>query len=389
MLRGWLIAGIILAIGGSLLVWSGIQTRFAPMPQVVASRITGASAVAPDTIPAVGIPDIVTPPEPDSSLVKPVATEMVEALPIEETVPPMTIPLTAAAAGVKPHTQPLEAGISPSFQPPPDVVWDDAHKAGLLSRLAAAGWRDEELATLRRLLQDSRAKFRPTIITKNFTHVETPDLYAQQLTPESVAGCLDFLRLDGGKLNDAAREGGVPAEVITAILKVETNLGRHKGTESVFNVFWTLSLADDPAVRDEVLSRDDPEWSERKTKMAKRAEWARTQLRDLIRMVNNGHSADPLGMMGSWAGAFGLSQFIPTSYLYYGQDGNRDGIVNLDDVEDAAASIVYYLKKNGWPDDGSPRRQRQAIMSYNHSQPYVDCVLALADSLAARRQGLQ
>jgi len=378
VLKGWLIAGIILAIGGSLLVWSGFQTRFAVMPSVVAPHAGTPPNSLPDNVPTAGT---VTPP----------MLTVTDSFPVQQAqqIVQQAQQIKQVEQIPKHQTEPVKASISLPLSLSEETHWDDPRKAKLVSELAGAGWADDELATLRRLLQEPRANFRPGVMKKNFTHVETPDLYTQQLTSESVERCLDFLRVDGEQVNGVAREGGVPAEVVTAILKVETNFGKHKGDESVFNVFWSLSLGDDPGVRDEVLLKNDPEWGDKKAKMAKRAEWARTQLRDLVRMVNSGHSADPMGMVGSWAGAFGLSQFIPTSYLYYGRDGNQDGVVDLDDVADAAASIVYYLKKNGWPEDGSLRRQRLAIMSYNHSEPYVNCVLALADSLAGRRNGLQ
>jgi len=57
---------------------------------------------------------------------------------------------------------------------------------------------------------------------------------------------------------------------------------------------------------------------------------------------------DILAMRGSGAGAFGYPQFLPTSYLRYGADGNGDGRIRLDDMDDAAASCARFLAQNGW-----------------------------------------
>ena len=92
--------------------------------------------------------------------------------------------------------------------------------------------------------------------------------------------------------------------------------------------------------------------------------------------------------MGSWAGAFGLCQFIPTSYRAYGRDGNHDNVIDLDNVSDAAASIANYLIENGWTNNMNRAKQKESIMRYNHSEFYADCVLSLADGIERQWKGL-
>ena len=122
-------------------------------------------------------------------------------------------------------------------------------------------------------------------------------------------------------------------------------------------------------------------------KLHRRARWARLQLADLLYTAKSG-GENPVGIMGSWAGAFGLCQFIPASYRAYGRDGNGDSVIDLDNVADASASIANYLIENGWHNNGYRAKQKRSIMRYNHSEYYADCVLQLADGIEKQWQGL-
>ena len=89
---------------------------------------------------------------------------------------------------------------------------------------------------------------------------------------------------------------------------------------------------------------------------------------------------DPLEVRGSYGGAFGFPQFLPTSFLRWGVDANGDGRVSLYDVRDAAASCANYLARHDFAAD-----RRAAVWSYNHSPAYVDAVLGLARRLGGER----
>jgi membrane-bound lytic murein transglycosylase B len=93
---------------------------------------------------------------------------------------------------------------------------------------------------------------------------------------------------------------------------------------------------------------------------------------------------DPLAMEGSAAGAFGFPQFLPTSYLRFGTDGDGDGRVSLYDMDDAAASCARFLAGNGWK-HGLPLAERRTVLwQYNRSDAYIDTILALDREIAAR-----
>ncbi len=254
----------------------------------------------------------------------------------------------------------------------------------LLETLADAGWEDEDVALVRMYLDDDRAGFLPYVLEKNSTHSETEELYAHQLTSISVNKCMEFRRDAGADIADVAGRYEVPLEVVISILKVETDFGINKGKDPIFNIFGSLSVADHPEVLKEALGEEGEASEEQKRRLLKRARWARSQLHELVGLVSDGAGEWILWVNGSWAGAFGLPQFIPSSYRPYGRDGDNDDIINLDNIKDATASIAYYLKSNGWKRNISRSRMKKVILRYNHSTPYAECVLALADSIKHR-----
>jgi len=194
---------------------------------------------------------------------------------------------------------------------------------------------------------------------------------------------MDYWKKNKEKIKQGSNGRGVPNSVILGIMKVETNFGKHMGKHSVFNVYWSLALGDHPKLKDKFIREFGFKDKKDIRRLGRRANWGRKELRDLIYMTRHG-GKHPVDLKGSWAGAFGLSQFIPSSYRHYSADGNQDGIVDLDNVVDASASIANYLKKNGWSNNKSRAKKKKVIMRYNISEYYADCVLALADSIETR-----
>jgi membrane-bound lytic murein transglycosylase B len=93
---------------------------------------------------------------------------------------------------------------------------------------------------------------------------------------------------------------------------------------------------------------------------------------------------------GSFYGAIGIAQFMPSQVLRHGVDGNGDGVVDLFVLEDALFSMGNYLMANGWRGSmRSQRKRRRAIYNYNHSRIYVNTVLAVADHLEEGRTVLR
>ncbi|MBW2121504.1 MAG: lytic murein transglycosylase, partial [Deltaproteobacteria bacterium] len=101
--------------------------------------------------------------------------------------------------------------------------------------------------------------------------------------------------------------------------------------------------------------------------------------------IGERENLDVLEVKGSWAGAFGLPQFIPTSYLAYGVDGDGNNRVRLGDREDAIASVANYLKAHGWRPGLGMSRKMEILFRYNRSRLYGETVLGCARKLRKHR----
>lgn len=187
----------------------------------------------------------------------------------------------------------------------------------------------------------------------------------------------------------AEKRFGVPASVVAALLHVETHCGRNTGAQVVFIRVARLAMANEPAnVRDNIVrhSKGVPRVAEavvehRVRQRARELEGvfypevvAMFQLADQV-------GIDEFAIRGSGSGAFGIPQFLPSSYLRFAVDGSGDGRVSLYDPADAIASAANYLARHGWQRGITRAQQRHVIWAYNHSDPYIDTVLVLAARL--------
>ena len=118
---------------------------------------------------------------------------------------------------------------------------------------------------------------------------------------------------------------GVAPEYLAAILGVETFYGRLTGTYRVLDALVTLSF-DYPA----------------------RAKFFRDELEQYLLLTRDAH-LDPLTIKGSYAGAMGAPQFMPSNYRRYAVDADADGRIDLwSNWPDVCASVGNYLKEHGW-----------------------------------------
>jgi membrane-bound lytic murein transglycosylase B len=150
---------------------------------------------------------------------------------------------------------------------------------------------------------------------------------------EYLAGAVSDTRVMRGKEQIAARVDlfgrlqstyGVPPEILTAIWGLETGYGQNEGT---FNIFEALAT----------LAYDGP-----------RVQYGRRQFIAALKIADT-EGRDPASMTSSWAGAFGHTQFVPTTFLDNAVDGDGDGKRDVwNSPADALASAANYLKQSGW-----------------------------------------
>jgi membrane-bound lytic murein transglycosylase B len=222
-----------------------------------------------------------------------------------------------------------------------------------------------------------------TIIAKNLKQVEYKATYDRFLAPPSVRKARKFLDENRSWMKVVEGEYGVEAELITAIFLIESDLGRYPGRYSLLQVFTSLASCRQEKhlrkVYKELLPKFpeiDYQWLKRRAR--KKSRWGYGQLVALLRLADR---LEVDQVKGSWAGAFGICQFIPSSCLNYAVDGNGDGRIDLYDFQDAAASVANYLKLNGWRSGLDRQAQEKVVWSYNHSQLYCRTVVGLAHKL--------
>jgi membrane-bound lytic murein transglycosylase B len=220
---------------------------------------------------------------------------------------------------------------------------------------------------------DSRNQFLPDVVRKiAYLRKETPDIYQKFLTPAVVAQGRAYMNTHQATLSRAAASYGVAPEVIVAILTVESGLGSNTGKYPVFNVFASLGVMDTPEVIQEAGLSDTS-----RDRLKKKAAWGRRELACFLEYCA-AHQVDPFSLCGSWAGAMGFCQFLPSSLKRCGVSASGPGPVDLFTHDDAIFSIANYLHQSGFQ-LGNRTSWRRAVYSYNHSDAYVDTVLTLAN----------
>ena len=166
---------------------------------------------------------------------------------------------------------------------------------------------------------------------------------AKFITPDNVQNGVNFWREYESELNRAEQEYGVPPEIIVGIIGVETRWGRVMGKTRILDALATLAF-------------DYP----------RRAEFFTGELEAFLVMTRD-EGMDPTEPKGSYAGAMGYGQFMPSSFQRYAVDFDGNGHTNLWDPVDAIGSVANYFKAHGW-EQGQPvavRGQGQ-LPGYEH-----------------------
>jgi membrane-bound lytic murein transglycosylase B len=273
----------------------------------------------------------------------------------------------AAASGTKEASAPSPAiDFTPSF-------------AGLVERLQRDGF---DPSYLNAAFTDHRTRFLPDVLYINLTSTYRDADYSNFTSGPSVRQARRFLLEESAYLDRLEKQFQVHKEVIVSILYIESAFGKHAGSNVVFNVFSTLALASDPEIQSAAADRIAGSFprmgrKEIEERAQQKSAWAYHELKSLFTIART-QGIDPLSIRGSWAGAFGMSQFLPSSYAQFARDGNDDGTISLHDRYDAMTSVAAYLKSHGWTLDATEARQKAIIRKYNNSGAYSEAVLQLA-----------
>ncbi|CAB1061886.1 Membrane-bound lytic murein transglycosylase B precursor (EC [Olavius sp. associated proteobacterium Delta 1] len=253
----------------------------------------------------------------------------------------------------------------------------------LQKKLIQDGFDSEKIKSL---YDRPQVHFEADGVTVLFTYSESKVNYDQFSNDWSIRKAKKYMAKHQDDLVRTEKAFGVDKNVITAILLVESSLGKTLGTRSALNTLSTLASLMYPEARSEfytMIPKAKKTSRKKYEKSAKRkSKWAYGELKALLEYADQ-EGFDPAGMPGSFAGAMGLAQFMPTSILAYGKDGNKDGTVDLLTHADAMASIANYLKRHGWRPGISRKKAEKVIYHYNHSEYYVKAILQIAKRLGS------
>jgi membrane-bound lytic murein transglycosylase B len=220
---------------------------------------------------------------------------------------------------------------------------------------------------------------------------ESSTLYRNLLRQRSVSAARECRRRHDEWFEAAEARTGVPASVVSAVLHVETNCGAYTGRSIVLHRLSRLAMANEPAnVRYNVTRWTEGEPPARRAEIEERVrararyleETFYPEVRATFELASK-LGIDPLGIRGSVSGAFGLPQFLPTSYLRFAVDGNGNGKVSLYEPADAIVSAANYLAEHGWRQNLTDTEKRRVLWAYNRSDAYIDTVLTLTDHIEA------
>lgn len=150
--------------------------------------------------------------------------------------------------------------------------------------------------------------------------------------PRRIRAGVEFWRAHERWLRQAEAMYGVPAEIVVGIVGVETLYGRHMGDFRVLDALATLSFDFPPGRRD-------------------RTAFFREELAQFLILCRS-EGLDPAQVRGSYAGAMGMPQFMPSSWNRYAVDFDGDGHANLHgSAADVIGSVAHYLAQFGWQRD--------------------------------------
>lgn len=267
------------------------------------------------------------------------------------------------------------------FSPREAMCADFNYFEPLQEKLVSEGF---DRGKISKIYSSPQMRFDTKGVSLFFVHREAGLNYKQYPSTLSVVGARIYMRTYDKELSKAEEKFGVERSIITAIILVESKFGKTLGKRSVLNTLSTMASLFDPNIRsrfwneisgETTLSRDEFE-----KKALKKSVWAYNELKSFLTYTER-EKMDPQKITGSYAGALGIPQFIPSNILAYATDGNMDGRIDLFEHADAIASIANFLKQCGWHPGITGEKAQKVIHLYNPSSYYIDAILKVAEML--------
>ena len=184
------------------------------------------------------------------------------------------------------------------------------------------------------------------------------------MTEKRVMGGIEFFRENSELVMQVSDSMRVDPYLLVSLVGIESNYGRYYGQYTVFNALYTLIH-----------------------QLPRKGKWASRELAEFIILCHD-NKINPHSISGSYAGAFGYGQFIPSSFNNYAIDFDGDSVRHHDEWPDVLGSIANYLLKNGYKPDNDDyskgSRNWKSVFAYNRSNNYVGVVMELRQEIKNR-----
>ena len=211
---------------------------------------------------------------------------------------------------------------------------------------------------------DSGIQIHPKIIDSfnNPYEKKSWDVYRKIfMTDKRLMGGIKFFMENSKLVMQVSDSMRVDPYLLVSLIGIESNYGKHYGRYTVFNALYTQIH-----------------------QLPRKVKWASRELAEFILLCHS-NKIDPHSIYGSYAGAFGFGQFIPSSFNNYAIDFDGDSVRHHDEWPDVLGSIANYLLKNGYKPDNDDyskgSRNWKSVFAYNHSNNYVGVVMELRQEI--------
>lgn len=259
-----------------------------------------------------------------------------------------------------------------------EPTWNYAAK-----KMVAAGLKKKFILEVKR--QYEPESFRQTLELNVLLYLKKTDIHGVQVSRDAEENIRKFLTANKKTFDQAEKEFQVSPSVIASLLWIESRHGKNVGKFHVPSVYVHLLQSDNPPVQKHLVAKGrdykkkltSKDVAEIKKRTKKKAEWAMAELKALQKMYDRDKNALK-DLRGSFSGAFGYAQFIPSSYVSYARSPVKGKVPNLAVPADAIYSVGNYLKVHRWS-WRNKKAQLSALMKYNNSEDYARAILKLGE----------
>lgn len=250
-------------------------------------------------------------------------------------------------------------------------------------KMVNAGLKKKFILELKR--QYEPESFRQVVELNTLLYLKKKDIHGVQVSPDAEEKVRRFLTVHRQSFRWAENDHGVDPAVIASLLWIESRHGQNAGRFHVPSVYVHLLQSDNPKVQEHLigkakdykakLTKKDKAEIRKRTK--KKADWALAELKALQKIYDR-DAKSIKDLRGSFSGAFGMAQFLPSSYVKYARSPVRGKTANLSLAQDAIYSVGFYLKQHGWKPKNK-KAQFKSLFKYNNSEDYANAILRLGD----------